>query len=69
MGYGPKNRCVRSVIIWTIAIIIIVAACAGILYFQGLQSQLGSDFVIVDDCPAGVSKVDAVQDIHNVPKL
>ena len=33
MGYGPKNRCVRAFIIWVVAIVIIIAAFVGILYF------------------------------------
>jgi hypothetical protein len=41
MGYGPKNRLFRSCVIWIIAIVIIILAFSGILYFQGLQEKLG----------------------------
>ena len=50
----------RSCVIWIIAIVIIILAFLGILYFQGAQEKLGETFVIVDQCPATpVTKVDA----------
>lgn len=67
MGYGPKNRAVRAFIIWSIAILIIIGAFFGILYFKGLQEQNSESIVIPSDCSQEITKQDAFNDIKLLP--
>jgi len=67
MGYGPKERFCRSVIIWIMAIILIIASFTGILYIEGKMDTLQANFVIVDDCPTGnITRAQALQDYKQI---
>lgn len=55
MGYSKLNRGIRSFIASIIALITIIAAFAGILYFKTANDKIDSEFVEPSECPDDIT--------------
>ena len=53
MGYSQLNRFLRQTIVWIIAVVIIICAFAGILYFKGVAES--TKLVINPSCPSEIT--------------